>query len=471
MGRSPQVARDRLDPRKDPRERAQRPQPAPDPPLLALQRSAGNAAVAGLVQRKLLHDARSHVDRVEFTVGDEISLTLATKAQAVAAAGVNDAELRTLRIEALGDDTIDDNERMFLAGLLDAANASAVAAARIAAGTKFTFSRASIEAHMAHARDLDQQQKDPAIAAEDAAAHRAGAAGDQAGMATHFAASSAAVVNQMNTLAGAAWQPRLRAVVTYSIGKPAITLEGMLEAMLAAASDDTPGDRVMAAVVLAVAAEAGHPMAANIRAGRIQVDQVGSLPGGDFAAYRPTAGGGRKGDTVYVPTGLDINDLAHRSAVIHELTHADQDARSTDPKVATIARDQAELEAYRAGAKYQLEQTASLTGTERTAAVRSIAGLLNEISMLALILESRTRPTDYEPVIREVNAAWARRATDAQLARIIGSPDARITTVVLTAIRRVYGAEDASGTAIPHGNDLPVDRLSGESVLDWVDRT
>jgi hypothetical protein len=311
------VARDRLDPRKDPREREQRLRPASEPPLLALQRSAGNAAVAGLVQRKLLHDAASHVDRVEFTVGTEISLNLATKAQAVAAAGVNDAELRTLRTEALGDDTIDDNERMFLAGLLDAANATAVAAARIAAGTKFTFSRASIEAHMAHARDLDQKQKDTAIATEEAAAHSAGAAGDSAGMATHFAASSAAVVNQMNTLAGSAWQPKLRAAIAYTIGKPAIKLEEILEAMLAAASDDTPGDRVMAALVYVVAADAGNPMAANVRAGRIQIDQVGSLPGGEFAAYKPTAGGGQKGDTVYVPSALDINDLAHRSAVIH----------------------------------------------------------------------------------------------------------------------------------------------------------
>ena len=74
-------------------------------------------------------------------------------------------------------------------------------------------------------------------------------------------------------------------------------------------------------------------------------------------------------------------------------------------------------------------------------------------------------------MIREVNTAWARSATAAQLARIMGQPDARITTVVLTAIRRVYGAEDASGTPIPHGNELPVDKLSGESVLDWVDRT
>ena len=74
----------------------------------------------------------------------------------------------------------------------------------------------------------------------------------------------------------------------------------VLEAMLAAASDDTPGDRTMAAIVYAAAAAAGHPMAPMVRTGKIQVDQVASLPGGDLAGYRATAGAGgqgRHGDT------------------------------------------------------------------------------------------------------------------------------------------------------------------------------
>ena len=72
--------------------------------------------------------------------------------------------------------------------------------------------------------------------------------------------------------------------------------------MLAAASDDTPGDRAMAAIVYAVAAVAGHPMAPMLRTGGVQVDQVASLPRGEFAGYRATAGAaGTKGDTVMVP--------------------------------------------------------------------------------------------------------------------------------------------------------------------------
>src|SRR5262249_35001165 len=139
------MARDRLQTGGHRRKREAHAPVASSPPLVALQRSAGNAAVTGLIQRDLLHDARQQVDAIECTVNTEISLALAQKAKTAAAGGVSDAELRTLRSEALSDDTITDDERMFLAGLLDSTNASTVAGARIAAGTKFTFSRASIE--------------------------------------------------------------------------------------------------------------------------------------------------------------------------------------------------------------------------------------------------------------------------------------------------------------------------------------
>ena len=464
------MALERIDVRGHRRARPGHADRTPEPPMLALQRSAGNAAVARLIQRAFARDASHHVTGLEFTVGTEISLALANKAHAAAAGGVNDAELRTLRTEALTDDTINDDERMFLAGLQDAANASTVGAARIATGTKFTFSRASIQAHLAHARDLDQQQKDPAIAAEQAAAATAAGAGDWADLWGHSKAASAAVVKQMQTLVGPAWEPKLRATISYTIGKPAIGLEPMLETMLAAASDDTPGDRAMAVLVWVVATEAGHPMAANVHAGRIQVDQVAALGRGEFAAYKSTAGQEGKGDTIYVPTGLDINDVAHRSAVIHELTHASQDASSAGANVTMTARDQAELEAYRAGARYQLEQTAPLTGAERTAAISSIVGLLNNISMLALVLESRGDRTKYEPLVREINTAWPRGAPAAGLERVIAATDAKVTAVTLKTIRQLYGIEDASGNAVPGANDMPIDRLSGESVLDWIDR-
>ena len=75
-------------------------------------------AVAGLVQRStFVQDENKHAVAVRLTVGTDIGLPLAQRAQAVAAGGVTDAELRRLRADALGDSTISDAERMVLAAL------------------------------------------------------------------------------------------------------------------------------------------------------------------------------------------------------------------------------------------------------------------------------------------------------------------------------------------------------------------
>ena len=83
----------------------------------------------------------------------------------------NDADLPSCAPTALGDDTINDDERMFLAGLLDAANASALASR--AAGRRHeahVHARLRSRPTIAHARDIDQATKDPTIAGESAAA-------------------------------------------------------------------------------------------------------------------------------------------------------------------------------------------------------------------------------------------------------------------------------------------------------------
>jgi hypothetical protein len=433
-------------------------------------------AEAGVLQRSTLVKDSSTPPRViavEFTVGVDVSLSLATMAQPLAAGGVTDTKLRQLRREALsGDDTISDDERMFLAGLRDPANATTVAAARIAAGTKLTFSRASIEAHMAYVRDLDQQVLDPAIAVENRAAQQARAANDPMGSFLHESAALRATIIQMMALVGPSWMPKVTAAADYGTGR--VSPQEILEAMLAAASDDTEGDRAMAAVVYVVAAVAGNAMAGPIRAGRIKIDEVPGLgSGGTLANYRATAGGGgAKGDTITVPGTFNINDVGHRSVIIHELAHAADDAAASPLRVGTLARDQQELAAYRAGARYQLEQTAPLTQPARFMAVKQIGALLNEISMLALVLESRTQPALFEPVIREANAFWATPLPEIEVTRLFRNYTAgQISAEALRLIRRAYGIVDPSGSEIPGANDLPVDALSGEGILDWIDRT
>lgn len=87
--------------------------------VLRLQAAAGNRAVARLLARDVVRDPQHKALGIKFTVGVEIRIGLAQKAQQLAAGGIDDAKLRQLRAEALTvDETIDDDERMFMAGLL-----------------------------------------------------------------------------------------------------------------------------------------------------------------------------------------------------------------------------------------------------------------------------------------------------------------------------------------------------------------
>ncbi len=213
-------------------------------------------------------------------------------------------------------------------------------------------------------------------------------------------------------------------------------------------------------------------MAPMLRTGKIQVDQVASIARGEFAGYRATAGaGGTKGDTVMVPAALDINDVGHRSVVIHELTHAGQDAGVTGAQVQTLDRERSEMEAYRAGARYQLQELGGMSMFVRPAAVRQIGVLLNEISLMALMLESRADPAMYEPFVLQANQWWNHRLPEADIRRALQASDFKIERAMFDVIGRLYGSRDATtGARIPGGNEFPADKLSGESILDWIDR-
>ncbi len=448
--------------------------------VLRLQAAAGNRAVARLLARDVVRDPQHKALGIKFTVGVEIRIGLAQKAQQLAAGGIDDAKLRQLRAEALTvDETIDDDERMFMAGLLDPDNAHHVAAARIAAGTAFTFPRASIERHAAHVHDLDRPAIDPRIASErDAAAHATSFGAQMA----HTVDAERDVVEQLTALTGgpgSPWHAKLAAALDFATANGA-RLQGLLEAMVSAASDGTEGDRVMAATVYAVAAAAGDAMADAVRTGRIKVDQVapGSKAAAEYFALAEEPKNhppGGKGDTVYVPSTLDINNLADRSNVIHELAHAADDAAS-GPNVRHLKRDHEELQAYLAGARYSLAQASGLVGKEQEDACRQIAASLSAPQMAALVYVARMALPIYAPIVRTVNrfasSALAPSVLDQWLDRNQMTDNA-VLARALDLIRSPtfgYGIEDAAGNEIPGANDVTMDGLAGESVLDWVDR-
>jgi hypothetical protein len=303
--------------------------------VLTLQRGAGNAAVARLVRdsrRAILRQPTSHT----FEFGKDVAVDFAAKAKKLAKDGTVTAdELPALQAVALKDETVGDAERMFMAGLLDSANAAVLAAAEVTKGKSvtFTFSTSKTAANLRTAADVGRQKP---------------AAGDRE-----------AALKQIDALVGKGNKDKVRALVKFGPHKTETGPKGVLKAMLASASDSTPADLLAAAMVYVTAASAKHPLTADLRAGNIKVDAVSKVPkraGHPSEAVYSTAGtGGRaKGDTLYVKPSIDITNVYHRSLILHELEHA-----AHDKAVANTGLASEELGAYKVQMKYALDQIAA----------------------------------------------------------------------------------------------------------------
>jgi uncharacterized protein DUF4157 len=380
----------------------------------------------GLLARR---PAPGHSDSVEFRVGTEISATLASAAKKIAAGGVT---LKGLRSVALSDDTIDHEERGFLAGLLDSANASKVAGG----GTSFVFTKASIDAHLAEVANLERPLLDEAVATAFKEKWMSVAAGEPGEVEKHVREEEDAALVQITRLVGKSREPKLRSVVAYAAAHGVKTPQ-LLTAMLAGASDSTAGDMLMAATVYAVAAAVKHELQHELLGGTIKVDQVPKAQlGVADARYLAEGIGKDKGDTISVPESLSIDNAAHRSQIIHELEHAVQDRGASSG----LIRVEVELDAYRAQARYLLDQIAPLRGAERDAASKQTAKITNEILFRALILESRRDRRTFEMVIVDINSAMPAnvRLGTGNLVAFIAIDDAALINEAKAAILSAY---------------------------------
>jgi len=154
-----------------------------------------------------------------------------------------------------------------------------------------------------------------------------------------------------------------------------------------------------------------------------------------------------KGDTIYVPESLSIDDVAHRSQIIHELEHAVQDRGATSG----LIRVEVELDAYRAQARYLLDQIAPLHGAQHDAAIKQAARITNAILIRALILESRRDRSTFEMVIVDINSEMPRgvRLSTGGLAAFIATADLTLINDAKAAILTIYriGARDIGPAA------------------------
>jgi hypothetical protein len=406
---------------------------------------------------------------VKFTVGKELTPRFAAAAKKAVADGTfDDKDLEKLRLAALADDqSVDDNERMFMAGLLDLANVSLLRRQRFEAGDKIEFAVGSITAaRRARIGNLDR----PAFPANVVTEAQAGAGAlkqlDLGNALDHLSKMQSDSVAAIQRMTDPVKNVMAAILARAAIDSVSPTL--ILRAMINAASDSTPGDLAMSAAVYVIAAEISSPLAEDVLSGKIKVDEVPHPAlGKDWAAYM-AAGKGQKGDTLYIPSDFDIGNLGHRAAVVHELSHAADDKAVTGNRVEAIQRDAAELRAYRNQGRFQLTSIAGLSGTARTDAIRQAGSLWNAIVAYATALEARVDQRQFKPILVDINAAAPAGTgiSDADLNGALTLNSATVETFVLALIRSPI----AYNLPTPESNKALVDGLRGPSILDWIDR-
>jgi len=337
---------------------------SPGDSVLALQRRAGNRAVGQALARRVAGgDPATRVVRLE--IGLELTEKLARAGWTLTARGpLDEAGVASLRQIALEHyyDTIDDDERLFIAALLDPGNARKLhhqyPREFSANGSVIEFSAASItETSRRIVRDSGRSVH-PEPSAEDKAMTKDPLDRDILAMTGPY---------------------RLIAMQTLKLAdKARIDHLKVYFAMLNGASDSTPGDRAYAGAAYVIATSEGMADAAReIMAQNLKIDQVSSAwfqaeGENTFAEFVPEASGQRKGATIYVPGTLDLDVVAHVSTLVHELQHASDDIAATaNPR--DVSRVDLEMAAYGRETRYVLAHLDQLSGDDQRTAERQVA--------------------------------------------------------------------------------------------------
>ena len=430
---------------------------------------------AATIRRAVVSDAASNPISYEFRVGVELRQPFVELAKGLVSNGaITDADLRKLRAHALDRrGTVNDHERLFMVGLLDPANALTLRRTAIGPRTSITFPIASLSnARLRQVIDLDREAVPASVTAplrESQAAMRGLRVED---MVRHLGESETAASAEISARAGP-FKAQSATLVAFAQSK-GIWLSNVLHAMLAAASDNSAGDQVLAGIAYAVAADAGHPLESDLHGGRIKVDALiprafARLPGIDpnIQAFYVTAaqGSGMKGDTLYLKTDIDIANLIDRSVIIHELEHARQDkAASPTARPAFPVKNQLELAAYRAQGRYILDQMVGQAPDEQALSAAAVTSPPNSLVLGCILLEGQTNQKRYRPVLELLfsSARGQFHKSPAEIRRLLQLAPAVIERALLMDIDVAYKlAPGAPGVT---------EGLAGESVIHWIYR-
>jgi hypothetical protein len=377
--------------------------------LLALQRGAGNRAVATLARRVIGTDPSTRV--VRLAVGVELTTKLAQKAWELTVNGpLDEAGIDALRQIALEHwfGTIDDSERLFIAALLDRGNAAKLHATYPGGfskeGSEIDFSAASITAvNRQIVQDFGRSQRPEPGPYEESFTK-----------------------DKLDQDIIAMGRPGFTLTATQVLrlaDEANVNHVSVYFAMLNGASDSTPGDRAFAGAAFVIARRAGMAVAQDILGGRLKVDEVstvllnatGTSP---HAMYSPEADGRLKGDTLYLPTTFDIDNLAHLGTLVHELQHASDDGAATTPT--TASRLDAEEAAYERQARFLLAELEKLSGKALETAETQVGERVGQTHLYLMILATvetaeGARRARLERIVTEVNQFKAKAAPGTEL--------------------------------------------------------
>jgi hypothetical protein len=179
------------------------------------------------------------------------------------------------------------------------------------------------------------------------------------------------------------------------------------------------------------------------------------IPAGVRAFYVPVARTtGTKGDTVYVPTDLDISDLHARSVVIHEPAHAEEDKGA--PGIVLQVTNRIEANACRAQARFLTEH---MVATRRPRRHRGPAGRsAHLVETQAMLIESLSDRARFEPMLVPLGGAVQPPVSTQLLHARLNRGAAALTVELLATI-------DQDCRLLP-GQQSVVNGLIGESALD-----
>ncbi|SMF27814.1 protein of unknown function [Alteromonadaceae bacterium Bs31] len=436
-----------------------------------VQQQGGKADVQEKVQRDYINDGTGNPIAYEFRPGTELQPAFVALAKRLAADGsISDNDLRRLRQSALQQrGTLNDHERLFMAGLLAAANVAILNVSN--AGDSFQFATGSItRARREHVNNLDREL--PAdVQAQVTEFEQAWDSGDAIGVMNELGDIERASARAILRDAGS-FREQAQALLDFINGN-SISATEVLRAMINSASDNSRGDRVLAGTVYAIVRQAGNPMASRLLGGSVKVDALipgalAALPGfsgAEEAAYITTAQvGGAKGDTIYVKTDLNIEDLHQRSVVIHELQHASDDAAaSATARPQFPVRAQLEANAYRAQARYIYTQLNVLAPADQVTGAQNVAFGMNSPLAVALVREALANTARDRPVFELINGSMpSGRLSTAQINGAFGLSASVLDTRLLRVISALYGFSTSEPGV--------VDGLAGESSMDWIFR-